>query len=57
MTDLSEKLETCYAGALHDVLHQLGHHNCVLLSQIIALDSSLRLTGEIYTISGHADQT
>lgn len=57
MIDISERLQECYASAVHDVLRELGCHNCVLPSIIMALDPSQKLAGEIYTISGHVDQT
>ncbi len=57
MSDLTERLEQCYASAVHDVLREMGHGNCVLPPQIRALDPTRRLAGEIHTISGHIDQT
>jgi regulator of RNase E activity RraA len=57
MSDLGKRLEACYASAVHDVLRLMGHDNCVLPSNLISLDPSQRLTGEIYTISGHVDRT
>ena len=57
MTDLAERLEACYASAVHDVLRLMGHDNCVLPSNLISLDPAQRLTGEVYTISGHVDRT
>ena len=57
MADLTERLAKCYASPVHDVLCELGYGNCVLPPQIRALDPTRRLAGEIYTISGHMDQT
>ncbi|MEC9330250.1 MAG: RraA family protein [Pseudomonadota bacterium] len=57
MSDLGKRLEACYASAVHDVLRLMGYDNCVLPSNLISLDPSQRLTGEIYTISGHVDRT
>ena len=57
MTDLADRLANCYASAVHDVLRQMGHANCVLPPSIRALDPTRRLAGEVYTISGHVDQT
>ena len=57
MSDLTQRLQACYASAVHDVLRQMGHDNCVLPSNLIALDPTQRLAGEIYTISGHIDRT
>ena len=47
----------CYASAVHDVLRGLGIDNCVLPPEIMALRAGQKLTGEIYTISGHVDRT
>lgn len=55
--DLTDRLEALYTGAVHDVLRALGHANCVLPNEITPLDPSRKLAGEIYTVSGHIDQT
>ncbi len=57
MSDLGQRLERCYASAVHDVLREMGHENCVLPPEIRPLDPTRRLAGEVYTISGHVDQT
>jgi len=55
--DLTTRLEALYTGAIHDVLRAMGHPNCVLPSEIMALDPTARVAGEVYTVSGHIDQT
>jgi len=57
MSTIGERLARCYASAVHDVLREMGHGNCVLPPEIRALDPTRRLAGEVYTISGHIDQT
>jgi regulator of RNase E activity RraA len=57
MTDLAKRLEACYASAVHDVLRLMGYANCVLPPSIRGLDPTRRLAGEVYTVSGHVDQT
>ena len=57
MADLADRLAACYASAVHDVLRVKGFGNQVLPPSIRALDPTRRLAGEIYTISGHVDQT
>ncbi len=57
MTDLADRLAQCHASAVHDVLRLMGHGNCVLPPEISALDPTKRLAGEVYTLSGHIDQT
>lgn len=57
MTDLTERLERCYASAVHDVLREMGHGECVLPPEIRLMDPTRRLAGEIYTIAGQIDQT
>ncbi|UCD67771.1 MAG: RraA family protein [Betaproteobacteria bacterium] len=56
-TGLTTRLEALYTGAVHDVLRAMGHANCVLPSEIKALDPGKKLAGEVYTVSGHIDQT
>jgi 4-hydroxy-4-methyl-2-oxoglutarate aldolase len=56
-TDLTNRLQSLYTGAVHDVLRAMGYANCVLPNEIRALDPTHKLAGEIYTVSGHIDQT
>jgi regulator of RNase E activity RraA len=55
--DLTTRLEALYTGAIHDVLRAMGYPNCVLPSEIMALDPTAKVAGEVYTVSGHIDQT
>jgi 4-hydroxy-4-methyl-2-oxoglutarate aldolase len=55
--DLTERLEACHAAAVHDVLRAMGHGNCVLPPEIRALDPARKLAGEIFTVSGHLDNS
>ena len=57
MANLTERLNNCYASAVHDVLRGMGRDNCVLPPQIISLKPGEKLAGEIYTISGHVYRT
>lgn len=54
---LTERLEKLYTGAVHDVLRAMGYPNCVLPSAIKSLDPEKKVAGEVYTVSGHIDQT
>lgn len=54
---LTERLAAIYTGAVHDVLRGMGHANCVLPNEIKPLDPTRKLAGEVYTVSGHIDQT
>jgi 4-hydroxy-4-methyl-2-oxoglutarate aldolase len=55
--ELTKRLEKLYTGAVHDVLRAMGHPRCTLPHQIKALDPTRKVAGEVYTISGHIDQT
>jgi regulator of RNase E activity RraA len=57
MTDLSQRLAACHASPVHDVMREMGYGNCVLPPEIQPLDRSMKIAGEIYTLSGHIDQT
>ncbi|MGZ0186477.1 MAG: RraA family protein [Alphaproteobacteria bacterium] len=57
MATLTERLEKCYASAVHDVLREMGHGECVLPPEIRLMDPTKRLAGEIYTISGQIDMS
>lgn len=55
--DLAARLANCYAAAVHDVLRGMGAGPCVLPAGIMPLDPASKLTGEVYTVSGHVDST
>lgn len=57
MASLTERLERCYASAVHDVLREMGHGECVLPPELRLIDPTKRLAGEIYTVAGQIDQT
>ena len=57
IADLTDRLEQLYTGAVHDVLRAMNHGNCVLPSEIKSLDPVRKLAGEVYTVSGHIDQS
>lgn len=52
---ITERLMSCYSGAVFDVLREKGITNCVLPSEITPLDSSKKTAGEAFTVSGHLD--
>ena len=54
---LAARLMNCYAAAVHDVLRGMGQGRCVLSPNIKPLDPTKKLAGEVYTVSGHLDQT
>jgi 4-hydroxy-4-methyl-2-oxoglutarate aldolase len=55
--DLAARLANCYAAAVHDVLRGRGAAPCVLPPGIKPLDPTRKLTGEVFTVSGHVDMT
>lgn len=57
MASLTERLEKCYTGAVHDVLRMMGHENIVLPPAIKAIAPGTRLAGPAWTVSGHIDRT
>jgi regulator of RNase E activity RraA len=54
---LADRLGGCYSGAVHDVLRAMGRERVVLPSTIRPLDPTLKLAGEIWTVSGHIDRS
>jgi len=54
---LADRLAACPASAVHDVLRAMGYGNQVLPWRIKPLDPARRLAGEVFTVSGHVDQT
>jgi regulator of RNase E activity RraA len=54
---LSDRLEKCYSGAVHDVLRAMGYANQTLPNTIRPIDLDSKLTGQIYTVSGRYDET
>jgi regulator of RNase E activity RraA len=54
---LTQRLASCYTGAVHDVLRAMGHERVVLPPEIRALDPAWRVAGPVWTVSGHIDRT
>jgi regulator of RNase E activity RraA len=52
-----ERLTDCYAGAVYDVMREMGFPNCVLPQDIRPLDDTLTLAGPIWTCSGGIDES
>ena len=57
MATLTERLEGCYTGAVHDVLRMMGHENIVLPSAIKAIAPGTKVAGPAWTVAGHIDRT
>ncbi|MFK5924461.1 MAG: RraA family protein [Verrucomicrobiota bacterium] len=54
-TELADRLETCYTGALYDVLRAAGYPDQALPSEIMPLKEDWKVAGKIFTVSGHYD--
>jgi regulator of RNase E activity RraA len=54
---LSQRLRHCYSSAVHDVLRELDHPNCVLPSTLLPLVPGSKLAGQVWTFSGYMDHT
>ena len=57
MTSLTDRLERCYTGAVHDVLRMMGHENIVLPPAIKAIAPGTKVAGPAWTVAGHVDRT
>jgi regulator of RNase E activity RraA len=57
MASLTERLERCYTGAVHDVLRMLGREHVVLPPAIKAIAPGTRVAGPAWTVAGHIDRT
>jgi 4-hydroxy-4-methyl-2-oxoglutarate aldolase len=55
--DLTERLRTCYSGAVHDVLRGMGIERFVLPPAIKAIAPGTRLAGPVWTVDGHIDRS
>jgi regulator of RNase E activity RraA len=55
--DLAQRLSRCYAAAVHDVLRAMGHAHCTLPHDVLPLDTSHAVAGEVWTVSGRFDAT
>jgi 4-hydroxy-4-methyl-2-oxoglutarate aldolase len=56
-SSLTDRLERCYTGAVHDVLRMMGHENIVLPPAIKAIRPGTKVAGPAWTVSGHIDRT
>jgi 4-hydroxy-4-methyl-2-oxoglutarate aldolase len=54
--DLSDRLSRCYAGALHDVLRDMGRDRFVLPPGICAVAPGMVVAGEVWTLAGGIDR-
>ena len=54
---LTERLASCYTGAVHDVLRMMGYDRIALPPAIKAIAPGTRLAGPVWTVSGHIDRT
>ena len=52
---LSDRLATCYTGAVHDVMRAMGFRDFVLPSEIRPVNPAQKLCGSIFTVSGHVE--
>lgn len=52
MTDLGDRLQQCYSGAVFDTLRERGLTNTVLPKDIRPLDLSRVMAGPVFTVSG-----
>jgi regulator of RNase E activity RraA len=57
VASLTERLERCYTGAVHDVLRMMGHENIVLPPAIKAIAPGTKVAGPAWTVAGHIDRT
>lgn len=53
-SDLADRLEAAYSGAIFDVLREMGLPNQALPTSLKPLDASKKLAGPIFTASGSA---
>ncbi len=53
----TERLQDCYTGAVHDVMREMGHPDCVLPNDIRPLDDTQTLAGPVWTCSGGIDNS
>jgi regulator of RNase E activity RraA len=49
---LAERYAGTYTGAVFDVLRAKGHRDCVLPSDIVALDRDRKMAGPVFTMRG-----
>lgn len=52
-TELADRLEKCYSGALYDILRAAGYPDQALPSEIMPLKEDWKVAGKIFTVSGH----
>lgn len=57
MKDVLDKLETCYTGAVHDVMRAMGLRDFTLPPTLAALTPGTRVAGPAWTFSGRAVET
>lgn len=57
MSELSDRLEQGYTGAVYDVLRAMEYPKQVLPTTLRPLDPQKKLAGKIFTVDGHYDES
>jgi regulator of RNase E activity RraA len=57
MASLADRLESCYSGAVYDVMRDLGLGPQILPRTIVGLDPRMKVAGPAFTIRGRPDRT
>lgn len=52
LQDISERYKRLYAGAVYDVLEDMGYPNQALSHELMALTSGMKLAGPAFTVKG-----
>lgn len=55
--NLTQRLISCYSGAVYDVLRDLGFANQVLPSNIGPLHPAMRIAGPVFSVNGKPDDS
>lgn len=55
MGSLADRLQSCYSGAVYDVMRDLGLNPRVLQRAILGLESNMKVAGPVFTVLGRPD--
>lgn len=54
---LADRLQSCYSGAVYDVMRDLGLRPHVLPRAIVGLEPTMKVAGPVFTVRGRPDPT
>lgn len=53
---ITQRLELCYTGIIHDIMREMGYSNFTLPAEIAPMVPGTKLAGPVFTVRGRVDK-